>query len=94
MEELRALTYKLEHGDYFDRVAITSALRDISIIQRTMACQVLKENEGQSADISRWVESRQVAVEGTQQLIADIVRSEELTVAKLTVGVSQLRQLC
>ncbi len=94
LEELRALTYKLEHGDYFDRVAITSALRDISIIQRTMACQVLKENEGQSADISRWVESRQVAVEGTQQLIADIVRSEELTVAKLTVGVSQLRQLC
>ncbi len=94
LEELRAQTSQLQHGDYFDRIAISSALRDISHIQRTIAVQVLTTNDGQSAELSKWLENRQEAVDSTQQLIADIIRSEELTVAKLTVGVSQLRQLC
>ncbi|MGH1349608.1 MAG: NAD-glutamate dehydrogenase [Methyloligellaceae bacterium] len=94
LEELRARTSLLQHGDYFDRVAISSALQDISQIQGDLAEQVLKINDGQSADLSKWLESKQEAVDSTQQLIADIIRSEELTVAKLTVGVSQLRQLC
>ncbi len=90
LDDLRKQAIELGHGDYFDRIAVNSALQDISEVQRSISEEIL-ESEGEITD---WIDYHADAVERAQQLISDILRAEELSIAKLTVAVSHLRQLC
>lgn len=90
LDDLRKQAIELGHGDYFDRIAVNSALQDISEVQRSISEEIL-ESEGEITD---WIDDHSDAVERAQQLISDILRADELSIAKLTVAVSHLRQLC
>ncbi len=82
----------LASGDYFDRLAVNSSLASISSAQRVLARNLLAADPDH-ADFEVWHRAHEEAVSRVDRSLRDTLEGSQLTLAKLTVAVSQLRDL-
>jgi glutamate dehydrogenase len=92
LDELAAASESLAAGDYFDRLAVNSSLATVASAQRALAKAVIAASPG-TADFAAWREQNEPAASRVAQSLADMLKGRALTLAKLTVGVAQLRDL-
>jgi glutamate dehydrogenase len=94
LEEVRGLTENLGHADYFNRLAIDSALESAASAQRAIVKKVFTSASGAAApDFAAWCEQNAHAAKRARHGFDALLNGSELTLAKLTVAVSHLREL-
>jgi glutamate dehydrogenase len=93
VDELRAASEPLTHGDHFDRLAVSSTLGAIASAQRAMVEKMYVAAEGATPDFESWRSINEKAVARARTNIDEILNGSQLTLAKLTVAVAHLREL-
>ncbi len=92
LDELAAATEPLAAGDYFNRLAINSSIASVASAQCALARSVIERSTGE-ADFSDWRKKNDEAATRVADSLAEMLTGRALTLAKLTVGVAQLRDL-
>jgi glutamate dehydrogenase len=87
------LARELEIADYFDRLALNSTLDNLADAQRRLTAQVLATGVGGEAGIEEWAGGRHAELERTRRSLKEIAGDGTLTLSKLTVSASLLRDL-
>ncbi|MGO8925164.1 MAG: NAD-glutamate dehydrogenase [Xanthobacteraceae bacterium] len=92
LDELAAASEALAAGDYFDRLAVNSSLASAASAQRALARNVI-EHPSAKGDFEAWRKRNEAASGRVAAALAGMLEGRGLTLAKLTVGVAQLRDL-
>jgi glutamate dehydrogenase len=92
LDELAAASEGLSAGDYFDRLAVNSSLAAVASAQRTLAKSVF-EHPAAKGDFEIWRKHHEGPVSRVAASLAGMIDGRGLTLAKLTVGAAQLRDL-
>ncbi len=92
LDELAAASEALAAGDYFDRLAVNSSLASAASAQRALARNVI-EHPSAKGDFEAWRKRNEAASGRVATALAGMLEGRGLTLAKLTVGVAQLRDL-
>ena len=93
--EMRKRASEITADDYYDRIAVNSALSDISFVHRKITQKICSSSEAEASDkLKKWIEENKNTVERVQQVMKEIIHGDVFSVAKLTVAVSHLRELC
>jgi glutamate dehydrogenase len=92
LDDLGTASEALAAGDYFNRLAINSSLAAIASAERDLARSVLALSPGK-ADFAAWKLKNEGSAARVAESIAGMLTGRTLTLAKLTVGVAQLRDL-
>jgi glutamate dehydrogenase len=92
LDELAAASEALASGDYYDRLAVNSSLASVASAQRALARRVI-EHPAAKGDFLAWRKLKEAAASRVAGNLARMLEGRGLTLAKLTVGVAQLRDL-
>ena len=92
LDELASASEALAAGDYFNRLAVNASLAAIASAQRALAKGVIAHSP-QDADFAAWKKSNAAEVSRVARSLSEMLMGRALTLAKLTVGVSLLRDL-
>ncbi len=92
LDELASASEALAAGDYFNRLAINSCLASIASAQRALARSVIVTCP-QGAGFEAWKKANEAEAARVANSLAGMLTGRALTLAKLTVGVAQLRDL-
>ncbi len=92
LDELAAASEGLAAGDYYDRLAVNSSLAAVASAQRALARRTI-EHPAAKGDFEAWRKLNESAAGRVAASLADMLEGRGLTLAKLTVGVAQLRDL-
>jgi glutamate dehydrogenase len=92
LDELARESEALAAGDYFDRLAVNSCLASVASAQRALAKSVIG-SDANGANFGEWRKSHAGAAGRVAKALGDTLDTHSLTLAKLTVGVEQLRAL-
>jgi glutamate dehydrogenase len=92
LDELTAASEALGAGDYFDRLAVNSSLAAVASAQRALAKSVF-EDATAKGDFEIWKKHHDGPVKRVAASLAGMIEGRGLTLAKLTVGAAQLRDL-
>ena len=92
LDELALASEMLAGGDYFNRLAIDSSLAAIASAQRALARSVIASSP-QDADFASWKRNNDGEAARVANNLSDMLAGRAMTLAKLTVGVAQLRDL-
>jgi glutamate dehydrogenase len=92
LDELAAAGEALAGGDYFNRLAVNSSLAAAASAQRALAKSVLAKDPA-GADFAKWKKENEPATSSVAKSLANMLHGRALTLAKLTVGVAQFRDL-
>ncbi len=92
LDELASASEALAAGDYFNRLAVNASLAAIASAQRALAKSVIAHSPG-DADFAAWKKSNSAEVSRVARSLSEMLTGRALTLAKLTVGVSLLRDL-
>src|SRR5208282_4376825 len=92
LDELATASEALAAGDYFDRLAVNSSLAAAASAQRALARSVL-DHPAAKGDFEAWRKVNEGAASRVAAALAGMLEGRGLTLAKLTVGVAQLRDL-
>jgi glutamate dehydrogenase len=91
LDRLTHASEDLPVADYFDRLAVNGCLAGLSAAQRGLAGAIA--GAPYQGDIGKWRKANANAVDRISKNLAAILDEQNLTLAKLTVVVSQLRDL-
>jgi glutamate dehydrogenase len=80
-------------SDYYDRLAVNSTLGAVASAQRAIVEKIVSPADGETPGFEGWAMANRPAVERARKSIDEILDGGELTLAKLTVAVAQLREL-
>jgi glutamate dehydrogenase len=89
IDELDTKARQLKISDYYDRLALNSALGALKAASRILAQRVLKD--GDVSDVGGWAVTRAPQLRAAKAVLDDIVSSGDLTVSRLTVAAAQVR---
>ncbi|MDZ4792607.1 MAG: NAD-glutamate dehydrogenase [Hyphomicrobiales bacterium] len=92
LDELRARSVALGQGDHFDRLAVNGTLEALAGVQRAIVTNAIRANSG-VASFAAWLEANASKVARVRKNISETLDAGELTLAKLTVAASHLRDL-
>ncbi len=92
LDELAAASEALAAGDYFDRLAVNSSLAAVASVQRGLARSII-EHPAAKGNFAVWRKLNEGAASRVAASLACMLEGRGLTLAKLTVGVAQLRDL-
>ena len=92
LDELAAASEGLAAGDYFDRLAVNSILAAVASAQRALARRII-EHPAAKGDFEAWRKRNEGTAGRVAASLAGMLEGRGLTLAKLTVGVAQLRDL-
>lgn len=92
LDEIASASEALAAGDYFNRLAINSSLAAIASAQRALAKSVIASSP-QDADFAAWKKSNASEFSRVARNLSEMLTGRAMTLAKLTVGVSLLRDL-
>ncbi len=102
IDRLRGLAQRISGGEHWDRLAIRRINDDLFAGQRALASDALALLDGTkvvagraagAAVVEAWIAAHADTVERTKSFLAALEQSGELSVAKLTLANSQLREL-
>ncbi len=94
IDELRVRSDSHTQTDYYNRIAVSSTLNAAAAAIKAIVLQVFEDTaSGQEANFGKWRAARETDVDRARNGIDEILDSAELTLAKLTVAVAQLREL-
>jgi glutamate dehydrogenase len=91
--ELEARAVGLKVVDYYDRLALDGALDTIRTATRAMARSALSEQKEGVPDFAGWAETRVVRLAQIKSLLDEIAAAPDITVSRLTVAASRVREL-
>jgi glutamate dehydrogenase len=95
MDELRARSQSDQQPDYYTRIAIGGTLNAAAAAIKAITQQVFEtevDGDGE-AGFERWRSAREADVDRARNGIDEILDGGDLTLAKLTVAVAQLREI-
>ncbi len=92
LDALASASEMLAAGDYFNRLAINASLAAIASAQRALAASVIASSP-EDADFASWKRSNEREAARVAATLGDMLSGRAMTLAKLTVGVAQLRDL-
>ena len=90
---LRSAGENLLVSDYYDRLAINSAIGAISDAQRAIVQDVVRSSKGNKGGFDTWLKANQKPAERTKRALSDILDGGETTLSRLMVAVGHLRKL-
>jgi glutamate dehydrogenase len=93
VDEMRSSSEQHAPSDYYDRLAVNSTLGAVASAQRAIVEKIVSAAGAETPGFQGWATANQVAVERARKSIDEILDGSELTLAKLTVAVAQLREL-
>jgi glutamate dehydrogenase len=99
LDRLRGLAQRISGGEHWDRLAIRRIVDDLFAGQRALAADALSltSAQGSRADgagaVNRWTESRADTLARTKSFLAELERTGDLSIAKLTLANSQIHEL-
>jgi glutamate dehydrogenase len=102
LDRLRALAGEIVSADHWDRLALRRIVDDLYAAQRLLTgaalTQLQKSAKGpgaaEAAQAARdWAKARQQDLDGTAKFLAELARSGEPTIAKLSLANSQIQKL-
>ncbi len=94
LEETRAASEALGQTDHDSRLALNSTLEAVASAQRMIVAKVYAAcRDGAAPDFVAWCTENAQAAARARRGFDDILSGKEVTLAKLTVAVSQLREL-
>jgi glutamate dehydrogenase len=93
VDELRSASEALTHGDHYDRLAVSSTLGAVASAQRAIVEHMYAEAGGGTPEFDSWRQANDAAVTRARNSVDEILNGSQLTLAKLTVAVAQLREL-
>jgi glutamate dehydrogenase len=80
-------------GDYYDRLAINGALSALDEAARAIAVKALAAPKIDAEQLASWVEAKSPHLAEARARLEGLTSGSELTVARLTVGAQQVRDL-
>ncbi len=92
LDELRARSAALGQGDHFDRLAVNGALEALASVQRGIVTGAIRANNGGSS-FSSWLQANAAKAARVRKNVSETLDAGDLTLAKLTVAASHLRDL-
>jgi glutamate dehydrogenase len=93
LDELKTKAGRLSARDYYDQLAASGALHALEAARRTLAVAALGSRPGGDFDFAAWERGSGRRLARAKALLDDIAQSAEVTVSRLTVAASQLRDL-
>ncbi|HEY3779107.1 MAG TPA: NAD-glutamate dehydrogenase [Rhizomicrobium sp.] len=101
LDRLRGLANRIAGHEHWDRLAVRRIVDDLYAGQRALAAEALASfssskavTRAQGAEaVRRWEESHADALSRTRSFLAELERSGDLSIAKLTLANSQIRTL-
>ncbi len=100
LDRLRSLAGRINAGEHWDRLAIRRIVDDLYAGQRALTAKVLSDRERQGGDraagaaaAEAWAGLHADAVNRTRNFLAELERTGDLSIAKLTLANSQLHSL-
>lgn len=93
LSSLRHAGEGLAVNDYFDRLAINSMSGALSAALRGITQDVVRNAEGKQALFDEWYSANKAAVDRARSAIDEILDGGDLTLSRLTVAVTHLRDL-
>ena len=91
--ELKSAGGKLLVSDYYDRLAITSALGAIADAQRAIVQDVVRGAKGNKGGFEAWLKANKASAERARRALNEILDGGEATLSRLMVAVGHLRKL-
>ncbi len=99
LDRLRGLAQRISGGEHWDRLAIRRIVDDLFAGQRALAAEALSlanaldsRADGVGA-VKHWTESRADTLARTKSFLAELERTGDLSIAKLTLANSQIHEL-
>ncbi|MGD0192739.1 MAG: NAD-glutamate dehydrogenase [Rhizomicrobium sp.] len=99
VDRLRGLALQIKGTEHWDRLAIRRIVDDLFAGQRALAADALAlvkahgTREDGAAAVKLWAETRADALTRTKGFLAELERSGDLSIAKLTLANSQIHEL-
>jgi glutamate dehydrogenase len=93
LEELKHVGQGLLLTDYFDRLAINSAMSAMADAQRSIAQEVVRSASGKKADFQQWYTANALQADRTKRALDEILDGDEASLSRLMVAVGHLRDL-
>jgi glutamate dehydrogenase len=102
LDRLRGLASRIGAGEHWDRLAIRRVVDDLFSSQRALAAQALEDVANGPAGRTRtdgakaahaWAERHADLLERTKSFLEELERGGDLSMAKLTLANSQIREL-
>jgi glutamate dehydrogenase len=99
LDRLRGLALHIAGGEHWDRLAIRRIVDDLFAGQRALAADALAlaKAQGSRADgaeaVKLWAEARADTLARTKSFLAELERTGDLSIAKLTLANSQIHEL-
>ena len=102
LDRLRGLASQIAGHEHWDRLAVRRIMDDLYAGQRALATKALTELDRNTAHLTRedgsgagkrWLDAHADALTRTRSFLAELERSGDLTVAKLTLANSQIHAL-
>ncbi len=91
--ELKARAAGLKVSDYYDRLAISSAISTLDAASRALTRDVFKSVDAGPPDFSAWEKAKGARFAQVKAGLDDIASSGDLSVSRLTVAAAQVRDL-
>jgi glutamate dehydrogenase len=91
--ELEARAGALKVADYYDRLAIDGALASLRAAIWAIASRVLRDQRGHVPDLAEWTRTQAAELARAKALLDEIVATPDITVSRLTVAASRVREL-
>jgi glutamate dehydrogenase len=93
LDELEARANALKVADYYDRLAINGAIHTLAAASRALTREALVAQADIAADFAAWERARGQRLGRAKAGLDEIAASSDLTVSRLTVAASQMRDL-
>jgi len=93
LSELKSAGEDLLVSDYFDRLAVNSAMGAISDAQRSIVQGVVRSGSGSKANFQKWYEANAAQADRTRRALDEILDGGEASLSRLMVAVGHLRDL-
>jgi glutamate dehydrogenase len=93
LDELKARAARLPIRDYYDQLALSGAIHAIESARRALASEVLLAPQDGVFDFAAWERRGGQRLARTKALLDEVAQGPDLTVSRLTVIASQLRDL-
>jgi glutamate dehydrogenase len=90
---LQSIGQRLLVTDYFDRLAINSAIGAVADAQRSIVQRVVRSGSGKKADFERWYKANSVQADRTKRALDEILDGGAPSLSRLMVAVGHLRDL-
>ena len=100
LDRLRGLATRIGAAEHWDRLAIRRIVDDLFVGQRALTAEVLAHcngaehsREAGAAEVAKWAEAHAAELARAKSFLAELERTGDLSIAKLTLANSQVHAL-